>query len=100
MDGKMAASLTLICANQKSNREESSASGDDDKKKESKRLRSCCCARSRILRCGVIKIVSQSSAMITAANAFQPAIAALENRTCPREAKNTAPPAAKLKTTR
>jgi hypothetical protein len=34
MDGKMAASLTLICANQKSNREESSASGDDDKKKD------------------------------------------------------------------
>jgi hypothetical protein len=34
MDGKMAASLTLIYANQKSNREESSASGEDDKKKD------------------------------------------------------------------
>jgi hypothetical protein len=34
MDGKMAASLTLIYANQKSNREEGSASGEDDKKKD------------------------------------------------------------------
>src|SRR5262249_34201470 len=34
MDGNMAASLTLIYANQKSYREESSASGEDDKKKD------------------------------------------------------------------
>ena len=70
------------------------------KRKTRKRLRSCCCASSRILRCGVVRIVAQSSARITTATAFQPAIAALQTRRCPRAAKNTAEPAANPRTRR
>ncbi len=64
------------------------------KRKTRKRLRSCCCASSRILRCGVVRIVTQSSARITTATAFQPAIAALQSRRCPRVTKKTSAPAA------
>src|SRR6266403_1371625 len=70
------------------------------KMKTRKRLRSCCCANWRILRCGVVQIVTQSSARITTATAFQPAIAALQGRRCPRTAKNTAAPAANPRTRR
>src|SRR4030095_6534973 len=70
---------------------------DTTKRKTSKRLRSCCCASWRILRSGVVKIVSQSSARIIRANAFQPAIAALANRRRPVETMNTTTPAANHK---
>ena len=63
------------------------------KRKARKRLRSCCCAIWRILRCGVFRIVTHSSARITTATAFQPAIAALESRRCPRVTKKTSTPA-------
>ncbi|KAG0505363.1 MAG: hypothetical protein Udaeo_13080 [Candidatus Udaeobacter sp.] len=70
------------------------------KTKTRKRLKSCCCASSRILRCGVVRIVAQSSARITTATAFQLAIAAIQGRRCPRAAKNTAVPAANPSTRR
>ena len=70
------------------------------KRKTRKRLRSCCCASSRILRFGVVRIVTQSSARTTTATAFQPAIAALHSRRCPRTAKNIAAPAANPRTRR
>src|SRR5262245_18789620 len=70
------------------------------KLKTKKRLRSCCCAISRILRCGVLRIVTQSSARITKATTFQPAIAALANRSSPHKATNVAAPAANPRTRR
>src|ERR1700746_655937 len=70
------------------------------KMKTKNRLRSCCCASWRILRCGVVRIVTQSSARITTATAFQPAIAALANRSSPRKATNVAAPTANPRTRR
>jgi len=102
MDGKMAASLTLICANQKIQpRREQRKSGDDDKKKDKASgsdlvaalLAASCAAASS-------KIVSPIKRDDNGSERIPTCIAALETRTCPREAKNTAPPAAKPMTTR
>src|SRR5437867_12698991 len=68
--------------------------------KTRKRLRSCCCANWRILRCGVVQIVTQSSARITTAAVFQPAIAALAGRSWSRKTTNVAIPAANPRTRR